>query len=181
MADLRTSFTVLEDVSTQAGVPLHRALEGQAASGKNAHGALIAKDGSGNLQYVKVNANRELVVTTDSEDYASLSDTASVAGSASFVDVVTIPLVTSAVYRKITAIVGCLRDAEFKLVHDDDGTPADIALGMIISAGKTTGDFDFGQLEFTAGATGTQNLILQAKNFNALSDFRGLVACQEVQ
>lgn len=68
MADVRTSFVTLEDVTSGAGVPLHRALEGQAAAGKNAHGALTYKDASGNLQYALVNANREVVVSLESGD-----------------------------------------------------------------------------------------------------------------
>lgn len=42
-ADVRSSTPTLEDSSTQEGLPIHKALEGDAVLNKNAHGAFIAK------------------------------------------------------------------------------------------------------------------------------------------
>jgi hypothetical protein len=181
MADTRTSFTVLEDSSTQAGLPIHKVLQGDALAAKNAIPALIAKDISGNLRYPLVDALDQLVVTTDSSALANLSATGTVAGNAAFTPVATITLVANRVYRDISVMAACFRDAEFKLVFTDDVTPTDLALGILTGAGALSVAASLKSLEFTAGATGTQTLTLEAKNLNALSDFRGTIAVQEVQ
>lgn len=182
MADIRASVAVLEDSATQAGLPLHKALAGEASASKNAHGAFTLTDAAGNFQYGKVNANREQIVTLESADLANLNDTAAaVAGStAAFQSVVTIPLVPGAVYRNFSVVLGCTRDSLGRIILNDDGTPVDVANGLDIVNGKTFSE-NLEKLEITAGATGTQSLILQGKNLNTVSDFRGTLAVEEVQ
>lgn len=181
MADLRTSYTVLEDASTQAGLPLHKALSGESSSAKNAHGAFSYTDAAGNFQYAKVNANREVIVSLESADLASLSDFGTIAGNASFTAVATIALVVDAVYRDITLIPYCTRDAQFKLVWDDDGAETDLTAPVGVNAGQVSDDITFGKLTFTAGASGSQNLIVYAKNLNAPSDLHATIALEEIQ
>lgn len=182
MADIRASVAVLEDSATQAGLPLHKALAGETSVAKNAHGAFVATDAADAFRYMKVNANRELVVSTESADLANLSETAAaVAGStAAFVDVVTIPLVNSAVYRNFSALLHNTRDFVGRITLDDDGTPTVIANGLDSVNGNGFASA-LEKLEVTAGATGAQNLILQGKNLNTVSDFRGTLAFEEVQ
>lgn len=182
MADLRTSFAVLEDIATAAGLPLHKALAGDTATARNAHAALIAVDSGNLLQYLKVNAQGELIVSSDA-DTAQVSAKGQVTGSATFVDVATITLATSKVYRKIGWIVGCWRDAEFKIVQVNDMTTTDVALGLITGAGDYTDSDELTGLKITSGASGTQTLKIMAKNLvgAALSDFRATISAEEVQ
>lgn len=180
MADLRSSFTILEDSATQAGLPLHKALEGEAVASKNAHGAFVAKDPSNQFAYLEKNAQGELKVSNQGDE-AYLSAKGSAVGSATFVDIATITLAVSKTYRNIGWIIGCLRDAEFKIVQVNDMTTTDIALGLIAGAGDYTDSGELRGLSVTSGASGTQTLKIQAKNFNALSDMRATLSVIEQQ
>jgi hypothetical protein len=182
MADVRTSFITLEDVATGAGVPLHKAVEGDAAAGKNAHGALVAKDDSGNLQYVRVNSNREIVVSSDSADLACLTDEGGVVGTTSFQDIATIALNDGAVYKKIGFSGSSFRDAIFELLWVDDvgGTDTETILHTFrVGAGAYNEVAELSCLEFTAGTTA--ELRLRGKNLNVASDIDGMISVLEVQ
>jgi len=180
MADLRTSFPVLEDVSTQAGLPLHKVAEGDAAASKNALAALVAKDASDNLIYLNVDAAGNLLVS-DSKDYTSLGDTGSVAGNtSSFQDVVTLTLVVEKVYENINFIAGCFRDAIYQIVQVDDTTTTIIAEGILVGSGAFSFAQELPGLTFTAGATGVQTLKLQAKNLTVESNCRGTLTVNEL-
>lgn len=183
MAKVRVSFPVLEDFSSKAGMPLHKVFEGDAALNKNALAALTAKDDAGNLQYPRVNANRELVVSSETGLAADLSAAASsIAGStAAYQAVATITLQVDLVYQKLEYIAACFRDTEFRIVHNDDGTPAVIVEGIIVGSGCFTNMMSLIHKKFTAGSTGTQELILQGKNLDTVSDLSGTLTVQEVQ
>lgn len=182
MADIRTSFVTLEDVVSGAGVPLHRALEGDAAAGKNAHGALVAKNGSGNLRYIKVNDNDEVVVSLESGDLACLSDEGGVAGTTSFQDLAVIPLAAGATYKKLGFSGSCFRDAIFEIVWVEDvgGTPVETILHTFrVGAGHYNEVDEIECVEFTT--TTDPELRIRAKNLNTTSDIDGMVAVLEIQ
>lgn len=182
MADVRTNFPVLEDSSTQAGLPLHKVLEGDASTGKNALAALVAADAAGNLQYMRVNQNNELVVSMESSiSIALLTDNGSNAGSISYVDLITIPLQAGYTYRELEILVSCFRDAVFQVIHIDDVTENILVPGIRAGAGDYNGPMSFKTLEFMTGATGTQSLVIRGKNLNALSTIDAVVAIKEIQ
>jgi hypothetical protein len=182
MADVRTNFPVLEDPSTQAGLPLHKVLEGDSSTGKNALASMVAADAAGNLKYMRVNQNNELVVSTESSiSYALLSDSGSNAGSATYVDLVTIALQNDLVYRELEAIVSCFRDAVFQVVFIDDATETLLVPGIRAGAGDYNGPLSFKTLEFVAGATGTQQLVIRGKNINATSTLDAALTIKEIQ
>ena len=180
MADLRTSFPVLEDSSTQAGLPLHKVLAGDAAAAKNALAALVFKDPSGNLQYARVNSDNEVIVSTQSDEVACLNARGSVGGSASFVAVATITLGLDLKYNKIGWIVACFRDAEFEIIWNDNGVETILA-SILVGSGDINDSGELDCLEFMSGLIGTQELKIKAKNFNALSDFRATLSVLETQ
>jgi hypothetical protein len=63
-ADVRTSFPTLEDSSTQAGLPIHKALEGDSSTNKNAHGVFTAKKQSdGNFVYMLTDDDGRLITS----------------------------------------------------------------------------------------------------------------------
>lgn len=181
MADLRTSFTVLEDSTTQAGVPLHKVVETDLAAGKNAIPALVAKNAAGELKYIKVNAQGELVVSLESGDYALLSDSGTHAGNAAYQDLVVIDLIASKTYRDLEVLVSCFRDAVFQVVHKDNATETVLVNGVRCGAGSLNEMAKFIALEFVAGATGTQSLVVRGKNLNALSTMDATASIKEIQ
>jgi hypothetical protein len=189
MADLRTSFTVLEDPSTQAGLPIHKISEGDAISGKNALPVIAFKDGGGNFRYPKVDASDRLLVTTEQVGAsANLSARGELAaGSATMVDVTgaSIDLVVDLNYEKLAVVVSCARDAQFQVVFvDNAGDPAEVVTVLadaLVGAGCMTFQIDMTCLGFTAGSTGPQMLKVKGKNFNALSALRATIAVSEIQ
>jgi hypothetical protein len=177
MADLRTSFPILEDSGTQAGTPIHKALEGDVIAAKNAHGAFIAKRVSdGTFRYLNMDDAGNLLTTQDGGG-TPLTDRGTASGSLTNVTVAEITLTELAVYKGLSWVVSCFRDAIFEIVHIDDpaGAPIETILADVLAG---AGDFtDSGSLKehtFTAGAIDPV-LRLRAKNQNALSDFRGTI------
>lgn len=183
--DLPQAMPVLENPSGNAGVPLSKVAQGDAAAGKNYLGALGAKDAAGNLQFPLVNDNRELVISLESANVASLSGTAKVTGHASVEqDVVAVTLQATTEYRKIGWIVSCFRQAEFRLVHiaDAEGTPVETELATIlVGPGQYSNVGELSCLAFSSGGTGVQELKLVGINKEAVSDLRGTVSVEEIQ
>lgn len=185
MADVRTSFVPLEDVSSQAGLPLHKMVEGEATSGKNAQGALVAKDPSGNAIYLRTNLSNELLVASNSASIANLSDEGGVVGSTSFQTLAEIALQNDYVYQNLSFLGSCFRDAVYEVVQVDDtgGTPVEtIHATFRTGAGAYTCSENMDALTFTAGSTGTCVLRIRGKQLqNVASDVDGAIAIQEVQ
>lgn len=182
MADVRTNFPVLEDAATQAGLPLHKVLEGDSSTGKNALASLVAADAAGNLQYMRVNQNNELVVSMESSiSFALLTESGTNAGSTSYADLVTIALQNDLVYRELEAIVSCFRDAVFQVVLVDNAVETILVHGIRAGAGNYNGPLSFKTLEFVAGTTGIQKLIIRGKNLNATSTLDAALTIKEIQ
>lgn len=183
MADPRTNFPVLEDASTQAGLPLHKVSEGAAVSGKNALAAMSFKDPSGNFIYPITDADGKVVVTSQADNIAHLSakgELAAGAGTFTLVTGCTITLVAESEYRNVGFIVSCFRDAHFQIVQVDDATETVLA-EVLCGPGCLTVSEQLEGLNFIAGATGTQELKVMAKNMNALSSLRATLVVAEVQ
>lgn len=182
MADPRTSFTVLEDSSSQAGLPLHKVLEGDAYAAKNALPALVAKSGT-NLTYLKVNPTTgALLVDTGAatECLKAKGELAAGSSSLALVTGATIPLAVSTTFESVAFIVSCRRDALFQIIQVDDVT--ETILGeIVVGSGQYTISDQLHCLSFTSGATGTQSLKVMAKNFEALSSLRASITVEEVQ
>lgn len=184
MTDLRTSFAVLEDSGTQGGLPLHKVLEGDAYAGKNAAPVLTAKSGS-NLVYLKVNPTTGALLTDSAGAIvAKMSSPAGelAAGAAAFTAVTNaeIVLTVDTVYRDLSIICSCQRDAIFQLIQQDDTTDTVIA-EFIVGSGEYTQVAVIPEGEITAGSTGVQKLKVKAKNFNAQSSLRATIFAAEVQ
>lgn len=185
MADLRTSFVTLEDASTQAGLPIHKALEGDAILNKNAHGALVAKDNSDNFKYLEVDPAGALKVSMGA-DYACLSDDGEdAAGSATYVTIASITLTVDKVYKDLEALVSSFRDSVFQVLWiDNEGDPGEVSTTLVSGVRVGAGDYNemvhFACMEFTAGSTGTQKLLIQGKNLNALSAMSATLSIKEM-
>lgn len=184
MADVRTNFPVLEDPTSQAGLPLHNVGEGVAVSGKNALAALAFKDADLNFVYPQLDENGRILVTTEAvgatADLTARGELA--AGSATMVAITgaEIVLQTDLVYKNVGFIVSCYRDAQMQIIQLDDTTETILA-DILVGPGCYTHSELLVGLNFTAGATGTQKLLVKGQNLNAQSAMRATLTVSEVQ
>lgn len=186
MAELTASFRTLEDISTAAGVPLHKAVEGDVAAGKNSHGVLPCKrTDTGVLRYIPLNPNDAIPVTFDTTGQASLHDEGGVTGSTSFQTLAELTLVNDAVYKEIGAFGSCSRETILELVQIDDsaGTPVEtIHWTFRASSSAPNEGKEWKNLSFTAGSVGICLLRLRAKlTQNNPTDIDGFVSAFEQQ
>lgn len=183
MADLRSSFPSLEDASTGGGLALHKVLQGDALAAKNASAGLVARDAGNLLRYLLVDGSGALQVNTQGASLANLNDNAVVSGGTTYQTVVTIPLQAAYTYKNLAWVAGCYRNARFKIVLDDDGTPTTLVQGIITGPGATTDGKELMGFSFDSGASGVQNLLLQGINLTAVdvSDLSGMLSVDEVQ
>jgi hypothetical protein len=172
---------ILEDSSSQAGLPLHKRVEGDAAAGTNAHAALVAKDASGNLIYLRTTAGGALIVDTGAAPGTCKNAKGELAAGSATLALVTgasISLANSKAYSEIGFIVSCRRDSLFQIVWDDNGS--ETILGeIVVGSGAYTVSDQLHCLTFTSGSTGTQTLKVKAKNFEALSSLRAAITALE--
>jgi hypothetical protein len=183
MTDIRTSFAVLEDSSTAAGLPLHKVLENDAVAAKNAQIAFVAKTSGTNLAaFLKVNASTgALFVDTGAptECLKARGELAAGSSTLALVTGATIPLTAATEYKDVGFIVSSRRDSLFQIVQVDDAT--ETILGeIVVGSGEYTVSSQLHCLSFTAGSTGTQALKIVAKNFEALSSLRASLTVEQV-
>lgn len=151
--------------------------EGQAPGDQN-FPSMVAKDGSGNLQFLTVNASGQLAV--DSTPGVPKDARGSALGSiGSYVAVATLTLTASKVYESISTSASCTFPVVWKLEQVDDATTTIVAEG-ISGPGQFTIDFMPINVSRTAGATGTQQLKLSGKQLHgAASDMHAVVSAME--
>jgi hypothetical protein len=178
MADVRASFCVLEDATSKAGMPLTKVAEGDAIASKNALAGLVAKDGSDELAYLKVDANGKLLVAFS--EIAELYDSDTHAGDKdAYQAVATVTLTVDKNYSNLHMWASCYRDAVFQLIHNNNGTPAILVDGVRVGSGQFSFAGIMKQLKFTAGSTGTQQLIIKGKNESVASTMTGVIGIDE--
>lgn len=179
MSHLRETFPVLENLATGEGEVLNTANAGETAVGKHGLSAFTFKDSLGN--YVHPQLTSEGKVPVDFEG-AGISKKASsngeVVGSLTLTTIAEISLTPGSTNGKISAKGSCFKEAIFYLIQVNDVTETIIGHG-IVGAGDYNTLIDIGIGEVVAGATGTQKLILKAKNLTKTSDFLGHVSCLE--
>jgi hypothetical protein len=204
MADIRPSIATLEDGS-EVGTPLRSIQEGDSVASKNgslgfafkdnsnnaiagpvkvegnaignAVPGLVAKDGSGNLAYLKVNASGQ-VLTTSAATGNGKNARGTASGSSSFVTVASLTLANSKTYDQLDFNIACFRDAHFQVILSDN------AVETILADAYTSGAMvsfhgALKEAEIVSGGTGTQLLLVKAKNMNALSDFKASLSVNE--
>lgn len=184
MADKRESFPSLED-ATGAGVPLAKVEETDAAAGKNASAALVAKRASdGSLRYLQLDDAGNLQATLEGGGVCKRAGTdgTPVAGSASKTTVAEIALTVAKTYRKLEWAVCNFRDTvyEIELIDDPNGTPSIVqSLAVIVGPGDYTSSDLSHCFEFDTTGMTEPTLRLSGTNLNATSDFRGQIAIEE--
>ena len=182
--ELRPSFPVLEDVTTQAGTAWHMGKEGDPSATRNAAPALVAVDSSLDLQYLRVNGTGELLVST-AGDIACLSAQGTNDDGGALALVCEITLQASKVYKDLETIVSSYRNAKFLVEWvDDEGGGGEAITTLFkgrVGPGSLTECCRLVCAEFTSGAVGVQKLRIRAESSNGNSDIDGALAVSEVQ
>jgi phage gp45-like len=183
--DKPQAMPVTEDPTSQEGKPLHHAIEGDsAATHQNSAPILVGKDPSGNLQYLSLNSNNEVIVDSDSAEVACLSDTGKVTGNNSTEQlVVSITLQASTEYKEIGYIVSNFRQSEYRIIAVDDVGVTDVETELatiLVGPGDYTDSATLDCLTFTSGSTGVQELQIVGLNKDAASDLRATISAKEI-
>lgn len=186
--ELRESFPMLEDAgNSNAGAALSLKAEGSASAsgGTNYAAMLTGKDSSGNLQFLKLTASGELVISADGADFACLSDEGTLEdGSATLADVCSVALQATKVYDKFEWLVSCFRSTKYIVEGVEDVGVTDVI--TVIAKGRCgSGQYDsnvtLNCLQYTSGSTGTLAIRIRALNTSAQSDIDGVIAVREPQ
>ena len=178
MADNRVSFPSLEDASG-IGAPLTKSEAGDAASGKVGSVAFAFKDSSGNIVLPQLTAAGKILVDSEASNGINLKNRAeNAAGSLTVITLSNITLTVNKVYDEIKGVVSSRKGAILQLIQNDNAVETVLA-DFIVDAGQYSFMFDFGEMKFTAGATGTQELKIKAYNFDKVSALRSTLSCLE--
>lgn len=175
MADVRAPFPTVQDGSG-VGVVLDEAIDATTPAAALVGSVGFAfKDSSGNVVLPALDAMGRLPVSSASPG-TPLRAHGGVAGGTTYQTIATIALTATKVYNTISALIACRRGALFQIVQIDDVTTT-VLYEMILDAGQFTFQLSDVDELCIAGATGTQSLILKAKNFTAgdISDLHGTI------
>lgn len=179
------AFPILEDLANNAGVPVHKALEGATVTGKNAIPGLVAKDPSGNFKYLEIDQFGQVKVTSQALDFACLSATAKVTGGTSEQEVLSIVLQQNTEYKDIGFICSNFRQSEFRIAWVEDVGVTDVETELatlLVGPGDYTKISDgMSCLDFTSGGTGVQELRVYGTNKDVASDLRATLTVKEIQ
>ena len=179
MSHVRESFPVLEDAVTKEGVAIHATSNGDASAGKVGATVWAFKDHLGNVVHPQLTPEGKLPVDFMGAGVAkSASSNGEVVGSLTLTDICEVSLTANKTVGKITVAGACFREAIFYLVQVNDATET-IIDSFIVGAGQYSYNSNKGEYEISTGATGTQKLILKAKNLSKASDFLGSLSCLE--
>jgi len=168
MADV-TAFPILKKANGAAAVQ-EAAAEGDVLKSVQM-AVLVAKDASGNEAKIPLTADGRVPVSQDAagtviKGFGRHTLTALDA----FEDVVTLSLTAGEDYICSEFIVSHPFPCEWKIIHNDDGTPVELA-SVDTGSGNLAMDVQPKSLNFTAGASGTQELKVQCLQKNGpLSD-----------
>ena len=171
MADEAPLFKVLQNGSGTAEA-IDKVESGDAPGTKNGLLAFGFRDSSGNVVLPQLTAGGAIIVDAGASMGTPLSARGENAGSLTTVSIATVTLAVSETYNDIEAVGSCLRETLFQLIKLDDVT--ETILGeFIVGAGQFSFKWDCDCVSFSSGATGTQSLILKAKNIDKVSTIRG--------
>jgi hypothetical protein len=176
MADLEEVFKILKDDGTGAGeAPVSR-VEGEAGAAKEGLIGFSFKDSSGNVVLPALTASGKIPVDSEAAAGTIIRDVSTASGTGGVAtDVVTLTLTTSEEYNMADYMGASSRIAKWEIVLDDNGSES-VLDTFITGPGQFTFSEEPKNLEFTAGATGTQQLILRGTALFATTDLHGRVS-----
>ena len=162
MAETREVFTVIEDGTGEGQSLLSRTDGGQSAATGNHAGVLAYKDSSGNDVKPQLNASGQLPVTfASSGTPTSASADVTIAALSTEQDVVAITVAVDDVVEASMAMGSSFQPTLWVLYHDDNATLNELAR-FVTGPGDFSHLANLSNINFTAGAAGTQRLVLRA-------------------
>lgn len=181
MTDPVQAFPVIVNPATNEGEYVGRRQEGQAGAGINGLIGFSFKDQSGNVVLPTLTAEGKLPVDLQGAGTA-LKSRDLLGGTATLTEVTSITLTNDAVYRDVTFVVSCRRDAMFQVITEDNGADT-IVYDAMVGPGQYTFTMRDQNFEHTAGSTGTQKIKIMGQNIGsgsgALSDMRASISIVE--
>ena len=181
MAHQREVFTILEDKTTAGlGVALKGKVVGDAVADVQMP-VLPCQDNSGNEAKIPLAASGAVSVTFDIGTPVRDSDQATPSALNTDTDVAVITLTATEKYQVKVFMGSSFQPTLWKVIHDNDGTDDEIARFV-----TGPGDFNFqssqeAAFEFTAGATGTQELKVVASQLRGpLSDCHASISAVDL-
>jgi hypothetical protein len=134
------------------------------------------RDSSGNLVRPQLNADGTVPVSFASGTAQSASSVATIAALSTEQDVVSIAVANNDVVEANMAMGSAFQPMLFVLYHDDNGSLNELAR-FVVGPGDFSHTANLNNISFTAGATGTQQLILRATQIRgALTDAHGTIS-----
>jgi len=172
MADTAPLFKILADGSDVAFAP-KKMVEGDSPSAAPGLIGFSFKDSSGNVVLPSLTAAGKIMVDVAASGGSKLKARGENAtGSLTTVTIATITLTASKLITDFQANGSCLRECLFQIIWNDNAS--ETILGeFVVGAGQFSFHWNSDNAEFTSGATGTQQLLLKAKNIDKVSTIRG--------
>ena len=161
MAETRETFTIVEDTDGEGQALLARTDGGQLASAGNHMGVLAFKSNAGNDVKPTLNVDGTLPVSFNAGTPDSASGFVALAALNTEEDVVAITVAVNDVCQANMAMGSAFQDMVWVLYHDDDGSLNELAR-FATGAGDFSHSTELANIQFTAGATGTQRMVLRA-------------------
>ena len=176
MAETREVFTIIEDDLEEGQALLSRQDGVTSAADGNHVGVLAFKDSSGDDVKPQLSAAGEVPVTLVSGTPASNSDVATIAVINTEQDVATITLAVNDVVTANMAMGSAFQPMVWVLYHNDNATLNELAR-FVTGAGDFSHLANLSNINFTAGAAGTQELVLRATQLRGkLTDAHGTIS-----
>ena len=177
MAETRETFTIIEDATAEGQALLSRQDGVTSAATGNHMGVLAFKDSTGNDVKPQLNASGQMPVTFASSGVpASNSAQVTMAALATEQDVAVITLAVDDVVEANMAMGSAFQDMVWVLYHDDNATLNELAR-FVTGAGDFSHVSNLSNIVFTAGASGTQRLVLRATQLRGkLTDAHGTIS-----
>lgn len=176
MAETREVFTILENGSAEGQPLLSRTDGGQLAATGNHAGVLAFKDSSGNDVKPQLSATGQLPVTFAAGTPSSNSAGVTIAALNTEQDVVSIAVAVNDVVEANMAMGSSFQPTLWVLYHNDNAVLNELCR-FVTGPGDFAHTANLSNITFTAGATGTQELVLRATQLRgALTDAHGSIS-----
>lgn len=183
MADLREVFPVLEDIDG-SGAAITKVVEGDSAAGVfGAVPALVAKNSTGDLQFITLDAQGRIPVSSEGAGIlvrarGELAEGNATSGMADVTGAV-LNLEHGEDYSEISFVVSCTRETHAQLIFSNDGSET-IMTDVILGPGQYTFESDLPKDKVTAGLIGAQQIKIVARNLSKASAIRASIGAIKV-
>jgi len=170
MADIDEIFATLEDALGNGVSPIMRQ-EGDSSASLEGSIKFSFKNVAGQLTLPRLTSDGKLVVDTEAEGGAFRYKYGKLNGTLTLTDSLTITLENDITYKDVTFLIACLQESYGEVVWNNDGVETVLTTGLV-GAGQYSFRGNAHCLSFATPSTGTQELIIRAKNFEVESDIR---------